>query len=159
MTTEQHPEIWCGRLRAVWAVLDALHDCSSERLLSHHSQGREILVLTVLCKGAVQEKKEYTASREFGAELWRACLCEELYEYAQGEGLDAAALGKGAVEDSSDWKEKAEEKEVVGRVRIQSYARPQYTEDGEGTAVNGERNRGRKEGREELELCPGFKIL
>lgn len=91
--------------------------------------------------------------------MWRDCLCEELYEYAQGEGLDAAALGKGAVEDSSDWKERAEEKEMVGRVRIQSYARPQYTEDGERTAVNGERNRGRKEGREELELCPGFKIL
>lgn len=57
MTTEQHPETWRGRLRAAWAVLDALHNRSSERLLSHYSRGREILVLTVLCKGAVQEKK------------------------------------------------------------------------------------------------------
>lgn len=45
---------------------------------------------------------------------------EELYESVQDEGLDVAALGKGAVvEESSGKKDRAEGMEVVGRVGIQ----------------------------------------
>lgn len=45
---------------------------------------------------------------------------EELYGYVLGEGLDVAVLGKeDVVEESSGKEERAEGKEVVGRVRIQ----------------------------------------
>lgn len=57
-----------------------------------------------------------------------------------------AALGKGAVEESSDKEGRAEGKEVVGRVRIQRFLKPGDTGDGEG--IGG--NEGRKKGEERV---------
>lgn len=66
---------------------------------------------------------------------------EELCEYVQDEGLRVAALEKGAVEESCGKEERAEGKEVVGRVGIQKWAKPGDTRDGKSTGGNEERNR------------------
>lgn len=59
-----------------------------------------------------------------------------------------AALGKGAAEKSRGKEGRAEQREEMGRIRIQRFSKPGDTRDGEGTGGN--------EGRKRREECVGW---